>query len=94
MLQICSTTTRKISNNFEALQRARALHNVILGGCTVVFTVHVFTSAPEDYEGVQRNLALELVRVTEAAALSAGHHFGRGDKNLADQAAVDSMRKV
>ena len=48
----------------------------------------------ENYDGVQRNLALELVRVTEAAALSAGHHFGRGDKIQADQAAVDSMRKV
>ena len=39
-----------------------------------------------------RNLALELVRVTEAAALAAGRHFGRGDKILADGAAVDAMR--
>jgi fructose-1,6-bisphosphatase II len=39
-----------------------------------------------------RNLALELVRVTEAAALGAGRWVGRGDKNLADQAAVDAMR--
>lgn len=43
---------------------------------------------------VQRNLALELVRVTEAAALAAGRWFGKGDKNAADQAAVDMMRKV
>ena len=35
-----------------------------------------------------RNLALELVRVTEAAALSAGRYMGRGDKNAADHAAV------
>ena len=39
-----------------------------------------------------RNLALELVRVTEAAALAAGRWVGRGDKEGADQAAVDAMR--
>lgn len=41
-----------------------------------------------------RNLALELVRVTEVAAIAAAHHQGRGDKNLVDQAAVDAMRQV
>ncbi|GMQ98004.1 MAG: class II fructose-bisphosphatase [Acidimicrobiia bacterium] len=41
-----------------------------------------------------RNLALELVRVTEAAAISAAREQGRGDKNLVDQAAVDAMRAV
>src|ERR1700749_3635360 len=39
-----------------------------------------------------RNLALELVRVTEAAALAAARMVGRGDKEGADQAAVDAMR--
>src|SRR6266496_481420 len=39
-----------------------------------------------------RNLALDLVRVTEAAALAAGRWIGRGDKEGADQAAVDAMR--
>ncbi|MGH2692802.1 MAG: class II fructose-bisphosphatase [Actinomycetota bacterium] len=39
-----------------------------------------------------RNLALELVRVTEAAAMAAGRWIGRGDKEAADQAAVDAMR--
>jgi fructose-1,6-bisphosphatase II len=39
-----------------------------------------------------RNLALELVRVTEAAALAASRWMGRGDKNAADGAAVDAMR--
>jgi fructose-1,6-bisphosphatase II len=39
-----------------------------------------------------RNLALELVRVTEAAAMAAARWVGRGDKNAADQAAVDAMR--
>ncbi|MCE7937257.1 class II fructose-bisphosphatase [bacterium] len=39
-----------------------------------------------------RNLALDLVRVTEAAALAAGRWMGRGNKNAGDQAAVDAMR--
>lgn len=39
-----------------------------------------------------RNLALELVRVTESAALMAAHYMGRDDKEAADQAAVDAMR--
>jgi fructose-1,6-bisphosphatase II len=43
---------------------------------------------------VDRNLALELVRVTEAAALAAARMVGRGDKEGADQAAVDAMRHV
>jgi fructose-1,6-bisphosphatase II len=43
-------------------------------------------------ERPDRNLAMELVRVTEAAALAAGRWIGRGDKNAADQAAVDAMR--
>jgi fructose-1,6-bisphosphatase II len=41
-----------------------------------------------------RNLAMELVRVTEAAALAASRWMGRGDKNGADGAAVDAMRIV
>src|SRR5437870_2954352 len=41
-----------------------------------------------------RNLALELVRVTESAAMAAGRWVGRGDKNAADQAAVDAMRAM
>src|SRR5918996_603959 len=43
---------------------------------------------------VDRNLALELVRVTEAAALSAARLVGQGDKEAADQAAVDGMHAV
>ena len=43
---------------------------------------------------VDRNLALELVRVTEAAALSAARLVGQGDKETADQAAVDGMHAV
>jgi fructose-1,6-bisphosphatase II len=45
-------------------------------------------------EQPDRNLALDLVRVTEAAALAAGRWVGRGDKIAADQAAVDAMRLV
>src|SRR5207302_5605916 len=41
-----------------------------------------------------RNLAMELVRVTEAAAMAAGRWMGRGDKNGADEAAVNAMRVV
>jgi fructose-1,6-bisphosphatase II len=41
-----------------------------------------------------RNLAMELVRVTEAAAMAASRFMGRGDKEAADQAAVDAMRLV
>ena len=43
-------------------------------------------------ERPDRNIALELVRVTEAAALASGRWVGRGDKVAADQAAVDAMR--
>ncbi len=41
---------------------------------------------------MDRNLALEFVRVTESAAISAAEWIGRGNKNAADQAAVDAMR--
>src|SRR5438067_8567954 len=41
-----------------------------------------------------RNLALDLVRVTEAAAMAAGRWVGRGDKNGGDGAAVDAMRQL
>ena len=40
----------------------------------------------------ERNLAIELLRVTEAAALSAGRWMGKGNKEMVDQAAVDAMR--
>lgn len=43
---------------------------------------------------MDRNLALNLVRVTEAAALESARYLGRGDKIAADQAAVDGMRKM
>ena len=53
---------------------------------------HVLEDRADDRP--DRNLALELVRVTEAAALAAARWVGRGDKIAADQAAVDAMRVV
>ena len=50
--------------------------------------LQVNTEAPD------RNLALELVRVTEAAAMAAGRWVGRGDKNGADGVAVNAMRQL
>ncbi len=47
---------------------------------------------PEQEAFMDRNLALEVVRVTEAAALACSSLVGRGDKEAADQAAVDAMR--
>src|SRR3712207_9226243 len=46
---------------------------------------------PQDLD---RNIALDLVRVTEAAAMAAGRWVGRGDKNGGDGAAVDAMRAL
>src|SRR5713226_4295676 len=43
---------------------------------------------------LDRNLGLELVRATEAAALAAARWMGRGDKTMVDQTAVDAMRFV
>jgi fructose-1,6-bisphosphatase II len=50
--------------------------------------------ARADREAPDRNLALELVRVTEAAAMAAARKMGFGDKETVDQAAVDAMRFV
>jgi fructose-1,6-bisphosphatase II len=46
----------------------------------------------ESRGGLDRNIAMELARVTEAAALAAARWMGRGDKNALDQAAVNAMR--
>ena len=46
------------------------------------------------HEAPDRNLALELVRVTEAAAMAAGRWVGKGDKNGADGVAVNAMRAL
>ena len=51
-------------------------------------------STPTRRQAPDRNLALELVRVTEAAAMAAGRWVGRGDKEGGDGAAVDAMRHM
>lgn len=48
----------------------------------------------DNWGSLDRNLALEVVRVTEAAALAASAWIGRGDEKAADQAAVDAMRRA
>ncbi len=48
----------------------------------------------ETEQSIERNIAMELVRVTEGAAMSAARYLGRGDKNLVDQAAVNAMRYI
>jgi fructose-1,6-bisphosphatase II len=51
-------------------------------------------NAQNNNQPMERNIAMELVRVTEAAAMSAARYLGRGDKNLVDEAAVNAMRNV
>jgi len=43
---------------------------------------------------LERNIALELVRTTEAAAIASARYLGLGDKEKVDQSAVDAMRRV
>ncbi len=47
-----------------------------------------------EWSDMDRNLALEMTRITEAAALACARWMGKGDKHAADQAAVDAMRKA
>jgi fructose-1,6-bisphosphatase II len=51
-------------------------------------------STSESLEPIERNIAMELVRVTESAAMAAARYMGRGDKNLVDGVAVKAMRNV
>ena len=57
-------------------------------------TTDLPSSLSAAHEAPDRNLALELVRVTEAAAMAAGRWVGRGDKNGADGVAVNAMRAL
>src|SRR4051794_6209880 len=54
----------------------------------------VTTATRERDSNVESLLALEMVRVTEAAAIEAARHMGRGDNEAADQAAVQAMRRT
>src|SRR5688572_7616838 len=54
-----------------------------------------YRNEPSNKEWIMdRNFALEAVRVTEAAALASSHWIGRGDEKQADQAAVNAMREA
>ena len=52
------------------------------------------TGVSSSYQATDRNLALDLVRVTEAAALAASRWMGKGNKNEADGAATEAMRRA
>src|SRR5262249_24308381 len=71
-----------------------ASHSSIAPARRTVSPGKLVGSPPVTHPRPDRNLALELVRVTEAAAMGAGRWIGRGDKNAADQAAVDAMRAM
>src|SRR5215469_5197683 len=64
-----------------------------LGGAAMAQETPPITPGTEP-SAPDRNLALEIARVTEAAALAAGRWVGRGDKNGADGAAVGAMRQL
>jgi len=84
------------------LSTARQYRRVVLAGIDSVPTAPITPGASPAIVGAvsdqrqlpDRNLAMELVRVTEAAALASGRWVGRGDKEGADQSAVDAMRVV
>ena len=60
----------------------------------VAFGLYEFGVVMSETKSPDRNLAMELVRVTEAAAMAAARWMGRGDKEGADDAAVNAMRFV
>src|SRR5699024_8384806 len=64
--------------------------HTVLGGIAPMTT----SAQPTHREAPDRNLAMELVRVTESAAMAAGRWVGRGDKEGGDGAAVDAMRHM
>jgi fructose-1,6-bisphosphatase II len=81
--------------NFDsAIKRPRGPHEETLHRRRRYSLAHYRSGVEATRQAPDRNLALELVRVTEAAALAAGRFLGRGDKEGSDQAAVDAMRIV
>src|ERR1700752_4057690 len=72
----------------------RGLDVALAGECAPAKASGGAVSSGQPPARPDRNLALELVRVTEAAALAAARMVGRGDKEGADQAAVDAMRAM
>jgi exodeoxyribonuclease VII small subunit len=75
----------------ELLDVVRQLES---GGLPLETSLTLWERGMSAAETPDRNLALELVRVTEAAAMAAGRWVGLGEKNDADAAAVDAMRRL
>jgi fructose-1,6-bisphosphatase II len=61
-----------------------------LSVCINIALLHM--KRTHSHQPIERNIAMELVRVTEAAAMAAARYLGRGDKTLVDEAAVTAMR--
>ena len=83
----------------RALERIAALESVVQPPRMILHRIaYKLTTTigglnmADDQNGMDRNLAMEVVRVTEAAALAASRLMGRGDEQAADQVAVDAMR--
>ena len=87
MMRSTSLIIARISQSSEP-RPSRETLTQFARGCTRVRDVTVSPESPD------RTLALDLVRVSEAAAMAASRHMGRGDKNAADGAAVEAMRIV
>ena len=94
---IVGSSLSGMENRLLRPRRLARLRSAGLTGCPVEPSPG-FTATPIKEttmsSSIDRNLALELARVTEAAALMAARWMGRGDKDAADQAAVDAMRAV
>src|SRR5580704_10787122 len=67
-------------------------HGRPIGKAHLMTEIHATASPEPGHQAPDRNLALELARVTEAAAMASARWVGRGDKNAADGAAVNAMR--
>src|SRR5580693_1574531 len=69
-------------------------HGRPIGKAHLMTETQVPATPEPGHQAPDRNLALELVRVTEAAAMASARWVGRGDKNAADGAAVNAMRRL
>ncbi len=86
-------TTRLRLNNVKTSSETKLNHLAAQKDRTFAHSEHNASAESQRIaENPDRNLAMELVRVTEVAALAASRWMGRGDKNGADQAAVEAMR--
>ena len=86
------TTLRRLRRALSTVGAAGGLgkNSTSASASTTGVPTHAAKQHGPNYSAVTRNLALELVRVTEAAALSSARWLGRGDKYSADDAAVEA----